>query len=57
MTQKTPSVLKNRRKQNQIFILWQVLQKTVRTGKGVYLGFIDMEKAFDKIKRTNVWDI
>ena len=38
-----------------IFILRQLQEKHLVAGKLVYLAFIDLEKAFDKVPREVIW--
>jgi hypothetical protein len=41
--------------QDLIFTIRQISEKTIETGREVHLCFIDLEKAFDRIKREDVW--
>jgi len=40
-----------------IFILRQLSEKTIKEGRNIHLCFIDMEKAFDRINREDIWKI
>jgi uncharacterized protein YukE len=48
---------KERGTNDQIFILRQLSEKAIRTGKQIHACFIDMEKAFDRVKREDIWKI
>ena len=39
-----------------IFALSQLGEKLLGKGKEVAIPFIDLKKAFEKIKRNDVWD-
>lgn len=43
--------------QDQIFSMKQLIQKASTEQKKVYLAFIDVEKAFDKVPREKLWNI
>lgn len=43
--------------QDHIFSLKQIIEKKRREDKTLYLGFIDLEKAFDKVPRRKLWKI
>ena len=38
-----------------IFILRQLQEKHLVAGKPLYLAFIDLEKAFDRVPREVIW--
>ena len=38
-----------------IFILRQLQKKQLVAGKPLYLAFIDLEKAFDRVPREMIW--
>ena len=40
---------------NAIFILRQLQEKHLVDGKPFYLAFIDLEKAFDRVPREEIW--
>ena len=42
--------------QDHIFTLKTIINRTLEAGKEIYIGFIDMEKAFDKVPRKRIWD-
>src|SRR5699024_4747353 len=48
---------KGRTIQDHIFTVEQVVEKVVTQGRDIYLGFIDMEKAFDNVPRNKLWEI
>lgn len=35
----------------------QISEKVLRENREVHFGFIDLEKAFDKIEREHIWNI
>lgn len=41
---------------DHIFTIQQVIEKTLVNGETVYLGFIDMKKAFDMVNRERIWN-
>lgn len=47
----------NRGVNDAIFIMRQIGEKTIKENKNVHVCFIDLEKAFDKIKREDIWKI
>ena len=40
---------------DQIFIIRQLMEKYLEKDKKMYAAFIDMEKAYDKVWRTDLW--
>ena len=48
---------KGRSTQDHIFTIKQIIEKVAQQGRAVYIGFIDLEKAFDTVPRDRVWDI
>lgn len=48
---------KGRSTQDPIFSMKQLIQKASSEQKKVYLAFIDLEKAFDKVPREKLWNI
>lgn len=48
---------KGRSTQDPIFIIRQATEKTISKGGELHVCFIDLEKAFDRIKREDVWNI
>lgn len=42
--------------QDHIFTLRQIINKTNETGKRLYLAFLDLEKAFDRVPRAAIWE-
>ena len=38
-----------------IFILRQMMEKYAEKQRGLFLAFIDLEKAYDKVARSEVW--
>ena len=47
----------NRGCQDQIFSLRQIIEKSWEHNKNLYLGFIDLEKAYDKVPRNRLFEI
>lgn len=43
--------------QDHIFTIKQIIEKKREKRKNVYLAFIDLEKAFDKVPREKLWQI
>lgn len=48
---------KGRSIQDHIFTIRQVIHKTLQTKSKAYFAFVDLEKAFDRVRRQTVWDI
>lgn len=48
---------KGRSTQDHIFTVKQIIEKSVVQEKTVFMGFIDLEKAFDKVPRERLWEI
>ena len=48
---------KGRSIQDNIFIIKQIIEKAQKEKKQIYLGFIDLEKAFDRVPRKKIWEI
>ena len=46
-----------RRCVNQIFNLKQIGEKAREKKGGVYVGFMDLEKAYDRINRKSLWQV
>ena len=46
---------KGRSTHDHIFTLKQLIEKRHRQNKALYLGFIDIQKAFDSVQRGRVW--
>ena len=44
-----------RGKTDAIFIARQIQEKYIARKKPLYLGFVDLEKAFDRIPRDVIW--
>jgi hypothetical protein len=40
-----------------MFVLRQLLEKNIEVGKDVFLAFLDLEKAYDKVPRAIIWPI
>lgn len=47
---------KGRSAQDHIFTLQQIIRKKKEKSKSVYLAFLDMEKAFDRVPRKKIWE-
>lgn len=47
---------KGRSIQDHIFTVQQIIDKTLQQGNEAFFAFIDLEKAFDKVKRTKIWE-
>lgn len=47
---------KGRSIQDHIFSIKQIINKALLSNTKIFFAFIDLEKAFDKIKRQTVWD-
>ena len=48
---------RGRSAQDHIFTIKQTIEKVAREGREVYLGFIDLEKAFDSVPREKLWKV
>lgn len=48
---------KNHSAQDHNFTIRQVVEKSLAYKKAVYICFVDLEKAFDKVDRNEVWGI
>ena len=46
---------RNRGCQDQIFALRQIIEKSWEYNKDLYLGFVDLEKAYDKVPRHSMF--
>lgn len=46
---------KGRSSQDHIFTIKEIISRKMSVGKKVYLAFLDMEKAFDKVPRAQIW--
>ena len=42
---------------NQIFTLKQIDEKAREKKRRVYVGFIDLEKAYDRVNREALWQM
>ena len=42
---------------DQIFAVRQVCEKSLAKGREVFLAFMDLEKAYDRISREGLWDV
>jgi hypothetical protein len=42
--------------QDHVFTIKESIYKTIKKNSELYLGFIDFEKAFDRIPRGKVWE-
>ena len=40
-----------------MFVIGQLLEKYLEVGKDVFLAFLDLEKAYDKVPRSVIWPI
>ena len=38
-----------------IFVVWQLQEKYQAVNKGLYMAFVDLEKAFDHVPRKVIW--
>ena len=47
--------IKGRQTSDAIFALKQVMEKYREKEKGLYVAFIDIEKAYDRVPRPEVW--
>ena len=48
---------KGRSIQDHIFTVKQIIEKVAQHGRAVFMGFIDLKKAFDTVPRDRLWDI
>ena len=42
---------------DQIFIVRQICEKYLGKGKGIYFAFLDLEKAYDRVDRDEMWNV
>ncbi|KAJ0169314.1 hypothetical protein K1T71_015198 [Dendrolimus kikuchii] len=42
---------------DQVFSLRNIVEKQLAMGRQVFCGFVDLEKAFDRVVRKDLWDI
>ena len=42
---------------DQIFAVKQICEKARRKGRKVYMGFMDLEKAYDSVNRKGLWQV
>ncbi|KAJ0183432.1 hypothetical protein K1T71_001408 [Dendrolimus kikuchii] len=42
---------------DQVFSLRNIVEKQLAVGRKVFCGFVDLEKAFDRVVRKDLWDI
>ena len=42
---------------DQIFIVRQICEKYSEKSKDVYLAFLDLEKAYDRVDRDAMWNV
>lgn len=48
---------KGRCTQDHIFTIKEITDRALITGKEVYVAFMDMEKAFDRVPRKKIWEV
>ena len=41
----------------QIFIVRQICEKYLGKGKDVYIAFLDLERAYDRVDRDAIWNV
>ena len=42
--------------QDHVFTIKQVVEKTVLQGRQAFFAFVDLEKAFDRVPRSMIWE-
>ena len=47
---------RGRSTQDHVFTIKNIINKTLSTNKTTYMGFLDLEKAFDSVPRTKIWE-
>lgn len=47
---------RGRSTQDHIFTLKEIMNKTLSRGEKKYLAFLDLEKAFDRVPRSKIWE-
>ena len=45
----------SRRTKDQIFVVKQIVEKTIEKNKKTYMAFVDLEKAYDNVSREKLW--
>ena len=40
---------------DQIFVVKQIVAKTIEKNKKTYMAFVDLEKAYDNVSREKLW--
>ncbi len=48
---------RGRRAADQVFALRMLIEKAVKKGRPLHICFVDLEKAYDSVKRENMWRI
>lgn len=43
--------------QDHVFALKEIINRNLARNRAVYIAFLDMEKAFDKVPREKIWEI
>ena len=49
--------MKERGCADQIFAVKQICEKAKRKRKKVFMGFMDLEKAYDSVNRKGLWQV
>lgn len=47
----------NRSTEDLIFKIWQILENVMGKNKDTYYSVLDLTKAFDKVKKNNIWKV
>lgn len=56
LTEAQSGFRKGRSTQDHVFTIKEIIKRTLSRAKTVYLAFMDMEKAFDRVPRTKIWE-
>lgn len=55
LTETQSGFRKGRSAQDHIFSLKNIIGKTLKANKAVYMAFLDLQKAFDRVPRSHIW--
>jgi Reverse transcriptase (RNA-dependent DNA polymerase)/Endonuclease-reverse transcriptase len=56
LTQSQSGFRKGRSTMDHVFTIKEIITKAQNRGEDIYMGFVDLEKAFDRLPRTKIWE-